>query len=232
MPIAFEWRRPKTILTLMLLFAAIVLIIWWAAGYYGTRVFQFDDSTYKQVSEQGDTVTYKQTPGLNRITVRTLPTGKEVQLRGEWYKVRELPGGHVEVQYPSGKVFLVDYSGPFPKFQNESGEWEPAFFARAYGNDGRILQPGEEYYAPTEIVYVTDPDFEPRGILILFFVAVFSFIFGWCSFRYEGFVRFTHKLSYGMWVEDAEPTDAAQGMAKIGGILAMVFSLYIFFQSL
>ena len=67
--------------------------------------------------------------------------------------------------------------------------------------------------------------------LFLFF-AVFAVALGWCAARHEAFVRFQFKLTYGLWVEDPEPTDFYLFMAKIGGYIAMGLGVVFFLKSL
>lgn len=230
---AFRKTVAGKAVTATLLVAAAVCITLWAVRYFNERVIYLDDLKYRKVSQQGNTVTYQQSFGSERIVVQSFADRKEVWLRGERYIVHADAGGQeFRVEYPRGTTTDVGRIGQkMLMAKDENGDWAPEFVA--YSNSGRIVGPGEEYFTAAEIVRIADETFhEKQGNPVIFVLAILVFVYGWCMFRYEAFARSLFRISYSLWVEAPEPTDFYLFMAKVGGIVGMVFAVFLFFKSL
>jgi hypothetical protein len=230
---AFRNSVAGKVLIASVLVAAAVGVTWWAVRYYNERVFYFEMAKYRKVSQQGDTVTYRKGSGGEPVVVQSFADRKEVWLRGERYIVRADAGGQeFQVAYPDGTTKTVGRIGKrMLMAKDKNGDWAPEIVVHSGGE--RIVEPGGTYYTGAEIVRIADETFHERqGNPVLFVLAILLFVYGWCVFRYEAFVRALFRVSYRLWVEDPEPTDFYLFMAKVGGIVGMGFAVFLFFKSL
>ncbi|WP_222861088.1 hypothetical protein [Paenibacillus ihumii] len=207
-------------------------------SYFTESVFYFNEHKYKKVNEQADFAEYRsQTEPL--IKVQRIGHDRQVTIQSEEYAIHRLGDPFnikYEVIYPGGKRFEVnDHNGLLVSY-DENGDWFVQM--TVFDSSGqRILQEGEEQlerYHPSDLVAAAYPEYHTKqGEPVFFIFSIFMFIYGWCGFRYEGFQNFLFKISLNwLWVREAEPSDFYYFMCKIGGIVAMILSVVMFFKSL
>jgi len=208
----------------------------WVTGYYAQKTFHFDGDDFKLQAEAPDgTRTYQRSGSVEKLRVTQEDNRRTVVIGGESYIVDELPprgiGPSYRVTYPSGTVYTVEDQGSMLIAKDEKGEWLIGGYISIDGK--RQLAPGEEYYYPGSIVTAAYEHYhESVGIPFLIIPSLFCLAIGWLELRSERFVLFTFKLSYGLWVEDPEPTDFYLFMSKVGGWLAIGLSVAIGLMSL
>ncbi|UVI33456.1 hypothetical protein [Paenibacillus spongiae] len=213
-----------------------VLLLIWAVRYYSIQVFYLDNTKYTKQSEMGNIITYRAFGGgvSVPVSVTSYEDRKEVMIKSDIYTIRSMQGkgnSNLSITYPSGKTYTAEqFSGMFMVY-DEQGEWVSP--VSMYMNDKRILSPGEEYYSANDLIRAAyEEQHTTNGSVLYFILAIPLFVYGWCAFRFELFQRFIFKLSYGLNVENPEPTDFYLFMAKVGACLVMAASVLLFFKSL
>jgi len=215
---------------------AVGMLSLWISGYYAQKTFRLDGDTFKLQAESADgTRTYQRSGSAEKIRVIQQESRRTVVIGGEAYIVDERPQtGFIpsyRVAYPSGNVYIVEDQGNMLLAKDENGDW--LMGGGVYINGERQLEPGEEYHYPGSIVTAAHERYHTRvGLPILLVPALFCLALGWLQLRSERFVLLQFKLSYGLWVEDPEPTDFYLFMAKVGGWIAIGLSVAIVLMSL
>jgi hypothetical protein len=208
----------------------------WISGYYSQKIFNLDSRTFKLHSEAQDgSRTYVQTGGREKIRVALEDSRRTVTIGGEAYIVNELPPNGMpalyRVTYPSGASYTVEDQGHMLIAKNANGEWVTG--GGVYVNGERQLEEGEEKYYPGSIVTAAYEHYHERHSLpILLVPALFCLTLGWLMLRSERFVLLQFKLSYGLWVENPDPTDFYLFMAKVSGWIGIAVAIAILFMSL
>ncbi len=221
------------VVTILLLGAMAYL---WITGYYTQKTFYLDGSMFKPHSAAQDgSRTYVRTRGKEKISVRQEDNRRTVTIRGEAYVVDKLASNGMpalyRVTYPSGASYNVEDQGHMLIARDKNGEWLTG--GGFYVNGKRQLAPGEEYYYPSKIVTAAYEQYHEQHTLpIMLIPALFCLGFGWLQLRSERFVLFTFKLSYGLWVENPEPTDTYLIMTKVSGVVGIGIAVPIFWMSL
>jgi len=195
----------------------------WISGYYSQKVFQLDGHDFKLLEEAPDgTRTYQRSGSAEKIRVMQEDGRRTVVIGGEAYVVDELPQTSFmrtyRVTYPSGSVYTVEDQGQGHWLRAVDADGTLLMWGGASINGERQLEPGEEYYYPTGIVTAAYEDYHSDvGLPILLIPSLFCLALGWLELRSERFVLLTFKMSYGLWVENPEPTDFYLFMSKVGG---------------
>jgi hypothetical protein len=219
--------------TILLLGAMMYL---WITGYYSQKIFYLDGNAFKPHSAAQDgSRTYVRTRGKEKIRVMQEDNRRTVTIRGEAYIVDKLASNGMpalyRVTYPSGASYNVEDQGHTLIARDKNGEWLTG--GGVYVNSKHQVAPGEEYYYPSSIVTAAYEQYhEQHTMPIMLIPALFCLGFGWLQLRSERFVLFQFKLSYGLWVENPEPTDAYLVMAKVSGVVGIGIAVPIFWMSL
>ncbi|WP_195575609.1 hypothetical protein [Paenibacillus sp. 1001270B_150601_E10] len=226
--------------------SVVVLLIVWAPSYYGKKIFFIDNVKYSKQSEASNVITYASSAwyGHKVLTVENGTEGKKVILGGEDYLVQQRQSVskasaaddyeseiQYEVTYPNGKVYRVEnLSGNLIAY-DEKEQWYSHMVV--YSGSERLLQPGEEYYHPIEFVRAAFEQYHDRNGTVPFLVlAIAAFAWGYAIFRFEAFRELLFKISYGLWIDNGEPSELYHYSSMGGGLLIMGLGVWIFFQSL
>lgn len=235
-----EINLPKTrkisgITVIILLFTALLVLLGYAyTHYYSVRVFYLDQAKYTLDHNESGQKLYTSSSGPE-VLVQDAGDNRELSVNGKTFSIiheKALSGFAYEVRYPEGKTYRVTRQGDMFLALNEQGEFIPEFMMEVNGT--RVLAPGEERYLPSALVIAAYPEFQDSqgsfGILIL---SILLFLFGWSTFRYEKFQRILFWASLN-WLsfQDPEPSDFYFFTSKISGIVIMVGSIAVAFQSL
>ncbi|MDF2925153.1 MAG: hypothetical protein K0R57_4067 [Paenibacillaceae bacterium] len=225
---------PKTIKSPTFVFFSCLLAISLTVGilsksYFTVPVFYMDHNKYTFHSGQDGAVTYHSRYGPP-VQVSIADGRRTVSLEGQEYVITETssePTAKYNVTYPGGQNYEVqDQSGHLIAF-DEHGELVSGLLI--YTGDQRVLQDGEEVFTPHMLVTAAYPQyhFTPGTPAFLYF-ALAGIIYGWCGFRYRKFQDILFLLSLRwVWVNDPEPSDFYYFMCKVGGIGAMIISLFL-----
>ncbi|GIO36706.1 hypothetical protein J41TS12_15670 [Paenibacillus antibioticophila] len=228
-------RRIGGLTVLFLLFTAILVFLGYAyTHYYSVPVFYLDREKFTLDHTENGKSLYTSSSGT-KVLVQNAGDNRELSINGKTFSIiheKALSGFPYEVRYPEGTTYRVTRHGDMFLALDEQGEFIPELTVEMNGN--RILSPGEERYFPSALVTAAYPEFHNSqgsfGILVL---SVALFLFGWCTFRFEKFQRilFWASLRW-IWFEQPEPSDFYFFTSKIGGIVIMLGSIVVAFQSL
>lgn len=228
-------RKIGGITLIILIFTTILVLLGYAyTRYYSVPVFYLDLSKYTlEHTERGKSL-YTSSTGP-KVLVQDAGDNRDVSIEGKTFSItheRVFTVDEYEVTYPEGKTYRVTRHGDMFMAVDEQGEFIPEFTTEVNGS--RVLSPGEERFLPSALVTAAYPEFQNSqgsfGILIL---SVLLFLFGWSTFRYEKFQRILFWASLN-WLsfQDPEPSDFYFLTSKISGIVIMVGSIVVAFQSL
>lgn len=228
-------RRFGGITVTILLFTAILVFLGYTyTHYYSVRVFYLDQAKYALDHTENGKSLYTSSSGPE-VLVQEAGDNRELSINGKTFSIiyeKALSGFAYEVRYPEGTTYRVTRQGDMFLALNEQGEFIPELMFEVNGT--RVLSPGEERYFPSALVTAAYPYFHDSqgsfGILVL---SVALFMFGWCTFRYEKFQRilFWASLRW-IWFEQPEPSGFYFFTSKISGIVIMLGSIVVAFQSL
>ncbi|MDO3412216.1 hypothetical protein QWJ34_20805 [Saccharibacillus sp. CPCC 101409] len=219
-------RRLLWVLAVLALIAIPLLI-----RHFNTEVFYLDNARYKQVSVQGDAITYDSALA-SAVTVQGGSDGKEVSVEGDTYRIsRKEGGGSSEflytIAYPDGQTFSAESSGDTVWNVDENGE--PQWITISAQSGGKTIDGTYgRYYPPSRIVSAAYPQFhEKAGNPVGFVLFLLLAAFGWCCFYYRGLQNFLFQLSaYRIWVKDPEPNDFYYAMSRVTGIAIVAVSVF------
>lgn len=228
-------RRIGKITVIFLLFIAILFLLGYAyTHYYSVPVFYLDQAKYTLERTESSKSLYTSSSGP-KVLVQDMGDNRLVFLDGKTFSIiyeKALSGFAYEVRYPEGTTYRVTRQGDMFLALDEQGDFIPELTMEVNGT--RVLSPGEERYFPSALVIAAHPEFhDSQGIFGILVLSVTLFIFGWCTFRYEKFQRilFWASLRW-IWFEQPEPSDFYFFTSKISGIIIMLGSIVVGFQSL
>lgn len=228
-------RKIGRIAGIILFFTAMSVLLGYAnTHYYSIPGFHLDQAKYTLAHTESAESLYTSDSGPE---VRVLDTGEErkVTIEKQTFSItreKVINGYEYEVGYPKGQTYQVTSQDDMLLAFDEQGELVVELTFEVNGS--RVLSPGEERYLPSALVIAAYPEFHyTQGSFGLLILAVILLVFGWCTFRYEPFQRvlFWASLRW-VWFEDPEPSDFYFMMSKISGIIIMLGSIVVAFQSL
>lgn len=228
-------RKIGRIAGIILFFTAMSVLLGYAnTHYYSIPSFHLDQAKYTLAHTESGESLYRSASGPE---VRVLDTGEErkVTIEKQTFSItreKVINGYEYEVGYPKGQTYQVTSQDDMFLAFDEQGELVVELTFEVNGS--RVLSPGEERYLPSALVIAAYPEFHyTQGSFGLLILAVILLVFGWCTFRYEPFQRvlFWASLRW-VWFEDPEPSDFYFMMSKVSGIIIMLGSIVVAFQSL
>ncbi|MCC3373249.1 hypothetical protein [Cohnella sp. REN36] len=211
--------------------AAIVAIL--SKPYFTEPAFDLNGHRYTLDRDQGNLVTYR-SGSAGPVQVRIDEPSRTVLIDSQAYTVVKNSDPYnikYSVSYPDGRRFEVQDQSHLLLSFDEKGE---LYFPITVSVDGQSARgDDEEAYSPAALVTTAYPEYhEKPGAPGFLFLALGLMIYGWCGFRYRKFQEVSFWLSLKwIWVEDPEPSDFYYFMCKVGGILVMIFSVWVAFQA-
>ncbi|WP_227013430.1 hypothetical protein [Paenibacillus psychroresistens] len=202
--------------------------------YYSESIFYVDLHKYKMEDQQGKIISYRNGEARS-IEVHISDQDRTIIIDGMKYliyKNQDPNNLKYEVVYPNGhKYEVVDQAGQLMSY-DEKGEWVLEVYL--YADNKRILENGEEIYLPGSLVTIAYPEYHSKqGSLVLFVLSIVLLIYGWCGYRFRKFQSFLFTISlHWIWVQDSEPSDFYYFMCKVGGVIIMCGSVFLFLKSL
>lgn len=228
-------RKIVIITGIILFFAAMSVLLGYAnTHYYSVPIFHLDQAKYNLAHTQSGESLYTSPFGPD-VLVQDAGDNRKVIIDKETFSIareKVLNGYEYKVGYPAGQTYQVTSQNDMFLAFDEQGELAVELSFEVNGT--RMLSPGEERYFPSALVIAAYPQLHyTQGSFGMLILAVILLMFGWCTFRYEPFQRalFWASLRW-VWFEDPEPSDFYFMMSKISGIIIMLGSIVVAFQSL
>jgi hypothetical protein len=229
----FWFGRPK-LREILLLAAVLALCAFFAVRYFSAEVFYLNSDVYKrsQVQADGVSIIYNTFQGPD-VHVLKRRDHVDVTVGGETHTVKPVQSGERQsyyVEYPDGIRYKVESTNHYLMVYDDKGELAPA--GGIYINNKKVLAPGEKLYSASEIVTAAYEHYhEKRGIPLLYVFCNLFFIYSWSLLRYEELQNLHFRISYGLWVQDPEPTDFYYVATMLGACAGMIVSVVLGFRS-
>lgn len=221
-----ENPRPREIIVLVVVLAVCAVF---AARYFSEEVFYLNTYQYKHSDAvvNGNVTVYRAKFSPD-IRVEAAPAGGKtrVAIGADSHLVWPIEGEREAffVEYPDGVRHKAVSTGHFLMGYDEKGD--PVFPGGLYIDGKKHLSPGEKLYAATSIVHAAYEQYHTkRGIPLLYIFGNLFFVFSWAMLRYQKLQDIYFYMTYGLWVENPEPSDNYYIASMLGAIAGMIISV-------